>query len=133
MMELRDTIKMMDSGDYKERFKAEYLQTKIRYEKLHKMVIKYEAKTLSFTPSCSIDLLKEQKKHMGNYLYCLEVRAEIEGIDLENIETSEAYKEYLMGLVKEAPINTITTGTSSISTYGTWCNQSEGKDDTSNI
>lgn len=85
-MELRDTVKMMNSADYKERFIAEYMQVKIRYEKLHKMVVKYEAKTLDFTPSCSIDLLKEQKKHMGNYLYCLEVRAEIEGISLDEAE-----------------------------------------------
>lgn len=30
-MELKDTIEMMTSDDYKERFKAEYYQTKIRY------------------------------------------------------------------------------------------------------
>lgn len=81
-MDLKDTIPMMDNPDYKERFKAEYYQTKIRYEKLHKMCIKYEAGTLNFTPTCSIDLLKEQKAHMGNYLRCLEIRAEIEGIEL---------------------------------------------------
>ena len=84
-MELKETIKMMNSTDYKERFKAEYMQTKIRYEKLHKMTIKYEAKTLNFQPQCSLELLNEQKKHMGNYLHCLEVRAEIEGISLEHI------------------------------------------------
>ena len=81
-MELKDTIPMMDKPDYKERFKAEYYQTMIRYEKLHKMCIKYEAGTLNFTPTCSLELLKEQKAHMGNYLRCLEVRAEIEGIEL---------------------------------------------------
>lgn len=81
-MELKDTIEMMDSMDYKERFKAEYWQTKIRYEKLHKTIIKSEAGTLNFTPSCPIDLLKEQKATMGMYLYILEVRAEMEGIDL---------------------------------------------------
>lgn len=81
-MELKETIEMMNSADYKERFKAEYMQLKIRYEKLHKMCIKYEAGTLNFTPSCSLELLKEQKFHMGNYLRCLEVRAEIEGIEL---------------------------------------------------
>ncbi len=85
-MELKDTVKMMNSADYKDRFIAEYMQAKIRYEKLHKMVVKYEAKTLNFTPSCSIDLLKEQKKHMGDYLYCLEVRAEIEDISLDEAE-----------------------------------------------
>lgn len=80
-MELKDTIEMMNSADYKERFKAEYHQTKIRYEKLHKMIVKYEAGTLNFTPKCSLELLKEQKKHMGMYLNCLEIRAEIEGIE----------------------------------------------------
>lgn len=81
-MDLRDTIAMMGSEDYKERFKAEYLQTKIRYNKLHKMCVKYEAGTLDFAPLCSLELLREQKKHMVNYLLCLEIRAEIEGIDL---------------------------------------------------
>ena len=81
-MKLQDTVQLMNSDDYKERFKAEYLQTKIRYEKLHNMVVKYQAGTLDFTPSCSIELLKEQKRYMGQYLYCLEVRAEIEKIPL---------------------------------------------------
>ena len=81
-MELKDTIEMMNSSDYKERFKAEYRQTKIRYDKLHKMCIKYEAGTLNFTPKCSLELLKEQKMYMGNYLRCLEPRAEIEGVEL---------------------------------------------------
>lgn len=82
-MELRNTIYMMTSEDYKERFKAEYHQTKIRYDQLHKMVTKHEAGTLPFTPSCPISLLREQKASMGQYLHCLEIRAEIEKIDLE--------------------------------------------------
>jgi hypothetical protein len=81
-MELRDTIDMMLSDDYKERFKAEYYQTKIRYEKLHKTIVKYEAGTLEYTPTCVIELLKNQASHMGQYLYTLEVRAEVEGIEL---------------------------------------------------
>lgn len=81
-MELKDTIEMMQSDDYKERFKAEYQQTKIRYDKLDAMTVKYEAGTLSFTPTCSLELLKDQKKHMGNYIRCLKIRAEIEGIEL---------------------------------------------------
>ena len=81
-MELKDTIKLMESGDYKERFKAEYYQTKIRYEKLHNMLVKYEAGTLNFTPSCSLELLSKQARYMGMYLHCLEIRAEIEKIEL---------------------------------------------------
>ena len=79
---LEFTIDLMRSGDYKERFKAEYHQTKIRYDKLHKMLIKAEAGTLDFKTTCSLELLKEQKYHMGMYLHALEVRAEIEGIEL---------------------------------------------------
>ena len=60
-MELKDTIELMNSNDYKERFKAEYLQAKIRYDKLDTMTVKYEAGTLNFTPSCSLELLKKQK------------------------------------------------------------------------
>lgn len=81
-MQLKDTVAMMYSDDYKERFIAEYHQTKIRYDKLDDMTVKYEAGTLNFTPSCSLELLKEQKKHMGNYLRCLKIRAKIENIDL---------------------------------------------------
>lgn len=81
-MKLNDTVAMMNSEDYKERFRAEYLQTKIRYDKLDDMTVKYEAGTLNFEPKCSLELLKEQKKHMGNYIRCLKIRAEIEGIEL---------------------------------------------------
>lgn len=81
-MDFKETVDLMLSDDYKERFKAEYYQTKIRYEKLHKTIVKYEAGTLDFDPSCGIDLLKCQASHMREYLYCLEVRAEIEGIGL---------------------------------------------------
>lgn len=80
--ELKDTIDLMNSEDYKDRFKAEYLQTKIRYDKLHKMLVKYEAGTLNFTPNCPILVLQNQKSFMGNYLKQLEIRAEIENIDL---------------------------------------------------
>lgn len=80
--ELPQTALGMISDDYKKRFKAEYQQVKIRYDKLDEMTVCYEAGTLPFTPSCSLELLKEQKKHMGNYIRCLKIRAQIENIDL---------------------------------------------------
>ena len=82
-MELKDTITLMQSDDYKDRFKAEYFQTKIRYDKLHKMLIKLDAGTLDFKPTCSKIVLLEQKRHMGEYIRSLQLRAEIEGIDLD--------------------------------------------------
>ena len=75
----------MLSDDYKDRFKAEYYQTKIRYDKLHKMIVKYEAGTLEFTPNTPIDILKKQAAAMGSYLYNLEVRAQIEGVQIEEV------------------------------------------------
>lgn len=82
MKDLIDTVEFMLSNDYKERFISEYYQTEIRYNKLHEMIVRYEANTLDFEPKCSIDILKKQASYMGNYLYMLEVRAEIEGIEL---------------------------------------------------
>lgn len=84
-MTLKDTIAMMQSDDYKERFEAEYWQTKIRYDKLHDMIVKYEAGTLNFEPKCSLVMLKKQAKAMGEYLYNLEFRAVIEGVDLNEL------------------------------------------------
>lgn len=87
-MNLNDTINMMNSNDYKERFKAEYHQLKIRIDKLTNMLVKYDAGTLDFVPSCPIGVLKDQLSAMYDYMYALQVRAEIENIELR--ETVEA-------------------------------------------
>lgn len=47
------------------------------------MLVKYEAGTLDFEPSCSLELMKKQAFYMGNYIHVLEIRAEIESIGLE--------------------------------------------------
>ena len=82
-MTLDDTKYFMIDDDYKTRFKAEYWQTKIRYDKLQKLVVKCEAGTLDFKPACSLQILKNQKAAMGSYLYWMEVRAEIEDICID--------------------------------------------------
>ena len=82
MIELKDTIELMTSNDYKERFKAEYYQARIRYDKLRTMLAKKEAGTLDFKPSCPLHLLYDQLGHMRGYISCLEIRAEVEGIKL---------------------------------------------------
>lgn len=81
-MELKETIEMMVSVDYKERFKAEYLQLKIRINGLRNMLKKYKVGALTFKPSCSYDLLNGQLKSMEMYAQYLEERAEIENIEL---------------------------------------------------
>ena len=79
---LSDTIALMTSDDYKDRFKAEYFQTKLRYDKLKSIIVKADAGTLEFEPICSIGKLRDQALYMGEYLHVLEIRAECEGIDL---------------------------------------------------
>jgi hypothetical protein len=46
------------------------------------MLVKYEAGALDFEPNCALELLKKQAFHMESYIHILEVRAEIENIDL---------------------------------------------------
>ena len=82
-MNLKETVPMMESADYKERFKAEYLQLEIRVNGLRNMLKKYKDGTLTFKPSCSYDLLNGQLKSMEMYAQYLDERAEIEGIDLK--------------------------------------------------
>ena len=81
-MNLKETVPMMESADYKERFKAEYLQLKIRVNGLRNMLKKYKDGTLPFTPTCSYDLLNGQLKAMELYAQYLDERAEIENIKL---------------------------------------------------
>ena len=81
-MLMKDTVELMLSDNCNDMLKAEYWQTKIRYDRLHVMTIKYEAGVLEFEPKCSLELLNEQKRQMGLYLHALEVRAAIEGVDL---------------------------------------------------
>ncbi len=86
---LGETVKMMLSDDYKERFIAEYRQTKIRYERLKAFNNKIEAartvnsiKVEEPKHDCPFDLLREQQRRMGEYLHILELRAVIEEIKL---------------------------------------------------
>ena len=85
MIELKDTVAMMGSDDYKERFVAEYVQLKIRYKKLYAVLEKYAADKLDFKPTCPIEILYEQLDHMEAYLNILETRAKYEGIELPAI------------------------------------------------
>ncbi len=69
--------------EYKIRMQEEYKQLKEKYTKLHKMLVKYDAGTLDFEPTCPVGLLRDQKSTMGHYLNILEIRAEIEKVPLE--------------------------------------------------
>lgn len=83
MTELKDTVVLMNSDDYKERFQAEFTQLRIRREKLEGMIVKYRADKLDFALACPLELLEQQLQAMSDYLYALKIRAEIEDIELE--------------------------------------------------
>lgn len=81
-MTLRDTVELMDSADYKERFIAEYQQLVIRYKGLRNMLDKWDQGELEFTPTCPRSTYNMQIKAMTDYIAVLEARAVMEGITL---------------------------------------------------
>lgn len=80
--ELVSTAELMVSSDYKERFKAEYIQLKNRYEGLKNMIRKWDNDELNFTPTCPREIYDVQLAAMQRYLGVLEERAEMENIDI---------------------------------------------------
>lgn len=84
-MELKDTIEMMVSDDYKERFRAEYYQAVIRYKKLKAMLEKWDNVTLEFEPTCPRSTYNLQIRAMTDYIAVLEARSVMENIDLEDL------------------------------------------------
>ena len=96
-LDLKDTVELMNSSDYRDRFVAEYIQLKIRWEKLKRFntVIEAAVRTAGQDNGvdepihdCPASLLREQQAAMGELLHILEVRAVIEDIDLEDVIAS---------------------------------------------
>ena len=83
MKELNETVNPMLSSDYKDRFKAEYYQLKIRHDKLVNMCKLWDEGKLSFTPTCPRALYNDQLEGMEIYLAVLKERAKLEDIVLE--------------------------------------------------
>lgn len=86
LLTLNDTVELMNSKDYRDRFVAEYVQTALRYEKLRAFNTRIETEEDydhgEVEHDCPLELLKEQQRAMGELLHILEIRAVIEDIDL---------------------------------------------------
>ena len=82
MLELRDTVTDMVSPIYTDRFKAEYYQLKIRFDKLNAMVEKWDKGELNFVPTCPREIYTRQLNVMKIYLDILEERAVLEKVEL---------------------------------------------------
>lgn len=79
---LEDTVELMNSPDYRERFVAEYMQLAIRYKALMALVDKWDRGELEFKPTCPRSTYELQLDAMGNYIAILQARAVMEGIVL---------------------------------------------------
>ena len=82
---LKDTVELMNSEDYKERFIAEYEQLTIRYKGLKNMLYRWDRwdrGELNFKPTCPRSLYNLQIRAMEDYIAVLQARAAIEGIVL---------------------------------------------------
>lgn len=82
-MKLVETVNLMCSSDFKDRFTAEYAQLVIRLSKLNN-VLNSQSDTRFEVDDITRDLMLKQRDAMESYKTCLEKRAGILGIDLNN-------------------------------------------------
>ena len=64
---LTDTLSMMLSDDYKERFLAEYIQLSVRLSQLTDMLERFDNIMLPFETDCPFELLRKQADVMLEY------------------------------------------------------------------
>ena len=79
---MKNINELLNSKDYKDRFKGEYYQLEGRLIKLERMLNKWEKGTLGFEPVCPKELLMEQFRCMRKYMAILELMARKENIVL---------------------------------------------------
>ena len=85
-LELKDTVALMNSADYKDRFVAEYMQLDIRIKNLEETIKRCKRGELSFTPSCTVGMLEAQLEAMTEYRLMLQIRAKKENIELPAVK-----------------------------------------------
>ena len=84
-MELKDTIELMQSNCYKDRLIAEYLQAKIRHQKLGEYINKLIAGRAQVQYPAQTFLLGGQLASLASYIESLEARACYEEIELPEV------------------------------------------------
>lgn len=82
MDELKNTVDLMLSTDYRERLRGEYQQVHIRVGALIDYLEKLESGELDETPVVPVQLLKAQAHAMMVYELILIQRAAMEGVEL---------------------------------------------------
>lgn len=82
-MKLADTVNLMYSNDWRDRFIAEYIQLQIRLSKLDD-VLNNRSDTYSVTDDVLKSVMYKQRDAMESYKLCLERRANLANIDLHS-------------------------------------------------
>lgn len=80
---LKNTVDIMCSTDYKERFIAEYKQLEIRILWLERMLDNWDHNELNFKPTCPRSTYDLQLRAMKDYYAVLQMRAVMENIPIE--------------------------------------------------
>lgn len=80
-MRLADTVNLMSSNDWKDRFIAEYIQLQIRIIKLEE-ALNNTSDSFTALDSMTKAIMFKQLDAMKSYRSCLEKRADIAHIDL---------------------------------------------------
>lgn len=83
---LKQSAVQMLSDSYEERFLAEYLQVTARMMLLKRMLSDWEAVTLDFKPICPRSFYEDQLTIMEDYAIVLKERADLESIELPDID-----------------------------------------------
>lgn len=82
MKDLKETVNLMLSDRWEDRLVAEYWQTKIRYDALHKTLVKADAGVTELNLKEDYHI-RTQESLMDQYLYQIEIRAALAGINLD--------------------------------------------------
>ena len=72
---LEETIELMTSPDYKDRFKAEFEQLSFRINKLDAFLDKWNKGELKITPKSPREWFEKQRQAMADYGQVLAARA----------------------------------------------------------
>jgi hypothetical protein len=78
--ELKQSVDLMLSEDYKERLVAEHMQLKSRIEGLNDFLTKWNDGNLDFTPKSFMSVFESQLNAMRQYFEALERRLKDEGL-----------------------------------------------------
>ena len=82
MTDLKETIELMTSADHRDRFLAEYWQTKIRIGKLDAMLEKYDRGELDTNSALREKMLASEVKLREAYSELEKLRAQMEVVRL---------------------------------------------------